>query len=653
MGRRLALALVLLAFAAGPALAADRPLAVGVTEDAGKYSADGGILFLDRLRDLGMTVNATVVLWDPQHPTRITEQNMLDRFVATARARRFRIVFSVYATRADALTASPSAPAQFAAFLQILARRYPSVKDFVVHNEPNYALFWQPQFSPTGTPVAGAAYADLLARSYDALKLVDARINVIGMGLMARGNDVRSTSPVRFVHAVGAAYRASGRTRPLMDQLAYHPYPASSLAGVDTREGWPNAGVADLGRIKQAVRDAFHGTAQPTFENGLTMTITEVGWQVGVGGHGSYHGAENVRTTDEGTQAAVYAELLRSLACDDDVTDLLFFHLVDETDLRGFQSGLMRADWTPRASYGAVKDAVARSGGHCSGTPVRWEHSASVAGAEAEFARDGSVAVRAREDARFRAALVRVDGPTADPAAVGRMLSEGSSQVVRSEESRVDAYRRARVSLAGDHELAPGTYLPAVLVSAALAPERTSLFLGEPVVVEAPVEVQPREAVEREPVDEPATEAASAPAPEKTRVSAPAATPAAPEPPSPAPAAPAMPAPAPVATPALPAPTVFAVKSVRAEKAEGTTWTSKTRPDAPASASFRRAGRTGAPVYGEGVPLDARSPAARASAPKPVAVRPVSSGGRSYELVLLALLGLAVAGLAVTVRALR
>jgi len=71
----------------------------------------------------------------------------------------------------------------------------------------------------------------LLARSYDRLKSVDPTINVIGVGLSPRGGDNArassniSTSPVKFLQGMGAAYRASGRTKPLMDEFAYHPYP--------------------------------------------------------------------------------------------------------------------------------------------------------------------------------------------------------------------------------------------------------------------------------------------------------------------------------------------------------------------------------------------------------------------------------------------
>jgi hypothetical protein len=459
----------------------------GVTEDAGKYSTDGGAAFFSRLHDLGMKENAVSVQWDPDRPRAILERGLLDRIVPNASRFGVRLVFSVYFTRPTAVSSRPSAPAEFAEFLRTLARAYPQVKDFVVGNEPNYGFFWQPQFGVDGTPVAGAAYEDVLARSYDALKSVDPRINVIGLGLAARGNDrpassVPSTSPVLFLRDVGAAYRRSGRTRPLMDSLAYHPYPASSRDAPATRQGWPSAGVADLGRLKQAVWDAFHDTSQSTFETGLALKITEIGWQAAIpaNGIGAYRGAENVGTTDEVTQAGIYAQLVRDLACDPAVTDVLFFHLIDEPDLRGFQSGLIRADGSHRPAYSAVQRAIAETGGRCTGTIGEWRHTEDVVGVTVGFGGQG-FSVAAQEGASYRAAIVPVDGtPTAaERAALERSLEQADAPEAAG---AVRAYARIAPRLKPPDE--PGVYVQAVLVSAATDPSRTSFFLSEPFTVE-------------------------------------------------------------------------------------------------------------------------------------------------------------------------
>src|SRR5262249_61805643 len=88
---------------------------------------------------------------------------------------------------------------------------------------------------------------------------------------------------------------------------------------------------------------------------------------------------ETVPVTTEARQARIYASLVRSLRCNPAVSDILLFHLIDETDLRRFQSGLERADGSRRPSFTTVANAI-RSPGACTKVPV-WHHSNGVAGA--------------------------------------------------------------------------------------------------------------------------------------------------------------------------------------------------------------------------------------------------------------------------------
>ena len=458
--------------------------AIGVTEDAGKYSSDGGGPFFAQLADLGMNENAITIYWDPSLPGGMAEPGLLDRTLPAAAARGIRIVLTVYARRPAQFTQSPTAEAQFTSFLERLALAYPEVKDFVVGNEPNQPRFWQPQFAPDGSEAAGAAYEQLLARCYDVLKGVNPSIRVIGLGLSERGNDDpdapsnASTSPVRFIQAVGAAYYASGRERPIMDALAYHPYPASSTDPISKGLPWPNAGVPNLDRIKQAVWDAFHGTAQPTFENGLGLVVSEVGWQVGVvsPSASAYRGRENVATTDEATQAAIYGELVRRLACDPRVTDLLFLHLADETDLSGFQSGLVRADGSRRPSYDTVKQAIAQTHGRCLGKPLAWRHATGIVGASVRFSGRRATA-RAAEGATYAAAYVRVSPKRAPRrVTIDRLLTSGELEAAEGNLAAGATVRVRRPALPARR----GTYVLAVSLRAAMNGDRRSLFLSLP-----------------------------------------------------------------------------------------------------------------------------------------------------------------------------
>ena len=643
-----------------PAAPAGR-VAFGATEDAGKYSQDGGAAFLTSLREAGMTENAVSVLWDPSRPTHIAEKPLLDGLVASAAARGVRVVFTVYSTTPRAVTGSSDGPARFAAFLQQLARAYPYVRDFVVYNEPNYGVFWQPQFDAEGRSVAGAAYEQLLAASYDALKAIDPRIVVIGLGLAPHGNDDPqarnpSASPVVFIRDLGAAYRRSGRVRPLMDALAYHPYPASSTNDVTTTQGWPHAGVADLGRIKQAVWDAFQDTGQPTFESGLTLKVTEIGWQASVPASaiGSYRGRENVRTTDEASQARIYAQIVRTLACDPVVTDVLFFHLIDEPDLGGFQSGLIRADGSHRPSFDAVRAAIGDAGRSCGSTKV-WRHTDEVVGAEVEFSGDGvpSVVTKAEEAVTWQVALVRADGGLSanERSELADALDTGAVKPVLEETANAYVADRAKPDGSG---LEPGRYVTAVLVRSAMAPARTSFFVSSPFEVAASApETVPAE------VTQPSEPAPAATEPSASQAEQPAATepaamePAAVEPPAvepPAavepPVAPALPAETPQAELPAEQPTVLAVQpspvlpvvtaapkpaapSVRTPSvARFTTRTrAKTEPEIASSAEFTKSGihRPAAPArsmsldsqHGAGTTRAAASAVPAAGGPKP------------------------------------
>jgi hypothetical protein len=211
-------------------------------------------------------------------------------------------------------------------------------------------------------------------------------VTVIGGALSAR--QVGSgRSPVQFLAAMGTAYRALGRSAPLMDALSFHPYPNPSRIGKGADAGyeWPNAGPPDLNRVEQTFEDAFGGTAQPTFTAGLRMVIDEIGWQATIGSAYSslYTGAENAAAVDEAQQAQYYAAEVARAECDQAVSELLLLHLVDEKELNasaasgGWQSGLLRVDLSKRPAFDAVHAAV---GAGCAGAPHTWTSSTSVVG---------------------------------------------------------------------------------------------------------------------------------------------------------------------------------------------------------------------------------------------------------------------------------
>jgi hypothetical protein len=477
-------------------------LEVGVTEDAGK-SADKGAAFFAAMTDLGLKSNRVSISWDPASPTTIGNQDEISAWLPQAQAAGTRIILAVSPlTVAKQPTMSAGTESQFVAFVEQLERTFPSVKDYVIGNEPNQPRFWMPQYK-AGKPLSAAAYLKVLAQSYDALKAIDPTINVIGIGLSPRGNDQpfapsnASRSPVRFIHDLGVAYRASHRTKPIMDELAFHPYPSRDGDSPDVGYVWPNAGVPNLDRIKQAVWDAFHGTAQPTFyEPGvktftkpLVFELDEVGWQVTILPDLAplYFGKETSRSTiDEQTQAQYYTDAIETLACDRTVRALNFFHLMDEPDLDRWQSGLERVDLTPRPSYQAVKDTLKTSGGKCEGTPIKWSHTLKVVDGRTSFGlktrpttwTKWSFPTGAGEAATFSAGVFPV---AVGKTAIGKRLTSGRPAPLLAAKGTIAAKKRVVTFPA--RKLKPGRYVYAIRMVATMNAQRTSLFVSKPFLV--------------------------------------------------------------------------------------------------------------------------------------------------------------------------
>jgi hypothetical protein len=420
---------------AGSAAAAS----IGVNDDSAKYADDGGAWFFGEAKRLGLRQVVISNRFRPSEPARVQEEELLDRTLASAGSSGIEVVLAVYPYPPREFELGGVDLEAFGSYLDRLARRHPEVRQYVIGNEPNQPAFWRPLFGPWGAVASAAQAGALLARSYDTLKAVDPTLRVIGLGVSPRGNDNplapsnASISPVRFIQAVGRWYRASGRTAPLMDGFSFHPYPNSAADPLDRGYAWPNAGFVNLDRVKQAIWDAFHGTAQPTTVNGLQLHLDELGWQVDTSWSTAYTGQENVRVTSEAQQAAIYAEVVRRAACDPTIAAVNFFGLDDDSarDI-GWQAGLFRADRTPRPAVEAVEGAVAQTVQNgCAGNVTMWRPAQRVVGAWAGGAHAGSngrVSVRlaAAEGARALACVLVAPG-SVSPTRVARRMQQASA----------------------------------------------------------------------------------------------------------------------------------------------------------------------------------------------------------------------------------
>src|SRR4051812_43294821 len=197
------------------------------------------------------------------------ELAVLRNAATAARFDGIRVILSIYHRDRRTTPLTARARGEFAEYAASIARAVPSIRDFIVGNEPNLNLFWMPQFGPGGSDLAAAAYERLLAKTYDVLKSVSPEINVIGGAVSPRGQDRQISrrqthSPTTFIADLGAAYRSSGRTRPIMDMFAFHPYVIPSrLPPETTHPATTTISVADYPKLVALLARAFHGTAQP------------------------------------------------------------------------------------------------------------------------------------------------------------------------------------------------------------------------------------------------------------------------------------------------------------------------------------------------------------------------------------------------------
>jgi Concanavalin A-like lectin/glucanases superfamily/Bacterial Ig domain/Calcineurin-like phosphoesterase len=343
---------------------------VGAAEDASKAStlpAARAKMDLAKLAGLD-TIRLTSLWWPGQTAPPTDDLTRLRNAVDAANLVGIRPIVAFYSENGTTAPLTPGARAEFAAYAASVVRSLPSVNEVIVGNEPNNNRFWLPQFEADGTSASPAAYLALLAETYDAVKAVRSGITVLGGALAPRGGDVAGAakpthSPTRFVQQLGAAYRVSGRARPVMDAFAMHGY--QDFSDIPPSFLHPNSStiaLPDYGKLVALLASAFDGTAQPG--STLPIVYTEFGIETDVPAAraGAYTGTEvNNRRVNAETQGAYYEQALKVAHCQPNVRGLLLFLVSDEPRLEGWQSGVRYADDAAKASLAVVRDAAGRS----------------------------------------------------------------------------------------------------------------------------------------------------------------------------------------------------------------------------------------------------------------------------------------------------
>jgi hypothetical protein len=357
-----------------PSLAHAGPgLVVGAVEDdvrastAVEAEARMAAFRLDGFRAVRVTS-----YWRPGRTSPTDEELAVLRNVSDAGMRNGVQVFVTVMSPGSATTPlTTDARTEFASYAAAIASGVPSLTRMIVGNEPNLNRFWLPQFNLDGSSAAPAAYLSLLARTYDAVKETSPDMRIYGGAVSPRGTDrpdgARPThSPTTFIQGMGAAYRASGRERPVMDALSIHVYGDNS--SVAPTVGHPlntSIGVADYDKLVRLLGEAFDGTAQPGSDLPILYGEYGVESEIPAAKAELYTGTEPATTkpVSESTQAAYYRQALALAFCQPNVEGLLLFLSNDERGRANWQSGIHYVDGTPKSSRALVTRSLDRTAG--------------------------------------------------------------------------------------------------------------------------------------------------------------------------------------------------------------------------------------------------------------------------------------------------
>ncbi|HEV3478353.1 MAG TPA: hypothetical protein VG144_02760, partial [Gaiellaceae bacterium] len=349
---------------------------VGFSEDLPRAYGERAVT---PARELGAKSFRLTLQWAPGQ-TRVADGDIVDYQDAVRDTSGLEIVLAVYNFGSNAANTATRRE-EYCAYVRDALTRLPSIRDVVIWNEPNKSLFWSPQLAASGVDAAPAAYAALLGRCYDVLHAAFTDVNVIGLALSPTGNDdAGSHSPGAFIRAVGQAYRASGRTRPLFDTVGHHAY-----GFIESERPWRKhigskvLSQGDWNKLMYNLWLAFNGTAQALpGVGGVGIWYMEGGSQTAVDPAKApgYTGTENVAAIPDYTggepdspapaetsaapdQYTQVRDSIRLAACQPYVGAYFNFLLADEPRLAGWQSGAYWADLTPKDSLPAFRGVIA------------------------------------------------------------------------------------------------------------------------------------------------------------------------------------------------------------------------------------------------------------------------------------------------------
>ncbi len=296
----------------------------------------------------------------PDHPANPADPaydwTIYDNIVQQAAAAGIHVVFTIYGTPPWAnggkgQNVAPRNASDLHAFAYAAALRYggsfvangsalPPVRDWVAWNEPNNPVFLRPQYGRAGSRwvVASAvAYAKICNAIYSGIHATAFASEKVACGNTApRGNNNPSSSrpsvsPIAFLRAVKNDHLVT------FDAWAHHPYYAKPSETPASPDG--AGGAVELGNITALSRlvTQLYGNKR--------LWITEYGYET--------NPPDTLFGVSWSKQAAYLTQAFAIARANPRVDMMLWFLLVDDSNINGWQSGLITAAGRKKPSYNA------------------------------------------------------------------------------------------------------------------------------------------------------------------------------------------------------------------------------------------------------------------------------------------------------------
>jgi hypothetical protein len=312
-------------------------LLVGVDDDLLKWTSDPlGVVRWQH--ELGARAVRVWVPWAGE--SRPSGGRLVELARTEEAARQTDVVLAVFGFARDTPTNARSR-ARYCGYARSVLALVPDARAIVVWNEANAPAYW------SATP---SQYAALLAHCYDVLHR---------SGLTILDSTASAHAPEKFLRAVGAWYRASGRKRRLVDAFGHNPYPATGTEQPDAMHAPGFVGEGDYSRLVGVLQTAFGYRPDIWYlEDGFQSTVPPRL-------RSRYSGNENVPTMTPAQQARMLGNAVILAACQPNVHAFFNFELVDESRLSGWQSGLVWRSVHRKPAAAAFQVAARQAASGC------------------------------------------------------------------------------------------------------------------------------------------------------------------------------------------------------------------------------------------------------------------------------------------------